>query len=197
MIKSCATISLVPELVGGPWIYWDSIDVSCRKAATVGYDAVELFHRAPDALAEDDLKKALEDNQLSLAAVGTGAGKVMGGLTLTDADAEVRGKALDFIAEMIAFGGKFGAPAIIGSMQGNVPKDVEKEQALDWLAEGLKTLGAKAADAGTFLIYEPLNRYETNLCNTQADGVKLIERSGSDDVRLLADLIEGRQVERR
>ena len=33
MIKSCATISLVPSLKGGPWIYWDSLEDSCAKAA--------------------------------------------------------------------------------------------------------------------------------------------------------------------
>ena len=38
------------------------------------------------------------------------------------------------------------------------------------------------------LIYEPLNRYETNLCNTVADGVKLLEAIQSQNVVLLADL---------
>lgn len=188
MIRSCATVSLVPELKGGPWIYWDAIGESCRRAAAIGFDAVELFHRAPDALPAEQLERVLNDNGLSLAGVGTGAGKVLRGLTLTDPDAAVRKKAREFIADMIAFGATFGAPAIIGSMQGNAASPAEREQTLDWLAEGLGELAGRAADLGTRLIYEPLNRYESNLVNTQAAGVDLVNRSGSDNVFLLADL---------
>ena len=38
------------------------------------------------------------------------------------------------------------------------------------------------------LIYEPLNRYETNLCNTLAAGVQLLEGMHDRQVVLLADL---------
>ena len=75
---------------------------------------------------------------------------------------------------MIAFGARFGAPAIIGSMQGNVEPGIEREQALEWLAEGLNHLGKHAENQGVTLIYEPLNRYETNLINTLADGAEFI-----------------------
>ena len=44
-------------------------------------------------------------------------------------------------------------------------------------------------DAGKVpLIYEPLNRYETNLCCNMAAGVELIQSSGATNVKLLADL---------
>ena len=38
------------------------------------------------------------------------------------------------------------------------------------------------------LIYEPLNRYETNLCCNMAAGVKLLQSSDATNVKLLADL---------
>ena len=38
------------------------------------------------------------------------------------------------------------------------------------------------------LLYEPLNRYETNLINTVDDGCLLLDRLSTGDVRLLADL---------
>ena len=69
---------------------------------------------------QEKQKKELEKNDIALAAVGTGAGKVLKGLTLTDPDAEIRNEAISFISEMIRFGSEFGAPASIGSMQGNV-----------------------------------------------------------------------------
>ncbi len=38
------------------------------------------------------------------------------------------------------------------------------------------------------LLFEPLNRYETNLINCLADGVALLRSLASDNVSLLADL---------
>jgi sugar phosphate isomerase/epimerase len=188
MIKSCVTISLVPSLAGGPWIYWDELEISIAKAANLGFDAVELFTASPDAVDLDELFALLEKYEITLAAVGTGAGKVLKGLSLTSSEKKIRHKACEFITEMIAFGAHFGAPAIIGSMQGNVEKGIERAQAIQWLTEGLRELGQKAADLGVDLIFEPLNRYETNMINTLGDGVNLLESQKIDNVYLLADL---------
>ncbi|WP_411028735.1 TIM barrel protein, partial [Salmonella sp. s59944] len=84
--------------------------------------------------------------------------------------------AITFIQDMIMFGAAVNAPAIIGSMQGNVPAGMEREQVLDWLAEGLITLSGFAKENGVFLIYEPLNRYETNLINRLDDGVQFLSK---------------------
>ena len=197
MIKPCVTISLVPSLSGGPWIYWDELEVSISKAKSAGFDAVELFTPAPpgvgftasaDAVNPDALARLLDEHNIKLAAVGTGAGRVLHGLHLASPDEKIREKARDFISAMIGFGARFGAPAIIGSMQGSLEEGVEREQALTWLAEGLNELGPKAAEYGVNLIFEPLNRYETDLINRLRDGVELIKSLSCSNVFLLADL---------
>lgn len=187
-MKSCVTIALVPTISTGPWIYWNDLESSLQKAAALGFDAVELFTASADAISADHLKDRCLHYGLSVGAVGTGAGKVIHGLTLTDPDPVVRSKAVVFIQEMIAFGGRVGAPAIIGSMQGNVFPGIAREQALEWLADGLTTLANVAEAQGVSLIYEPLNRYETNLINCLADGVAFLDRLPTRNVKLLADL---------
>ncbi|MFV8227008.1 sugar phosphate isomerase/epimerase family protein, partial [Christiangramia aquimixticola] len=109
------------------------------------FDGVELFTRSGTDLDANHLKQRLDHYGLQLAAVGTGAGKVLHGLTLTDPDAAIRQKAIDFIAEMISFGAQFDAPAIIGSMQGNVLPSGNREETFKLLAEGLEVLGKHAA----------------------------------------------------
>ena len=188
MIKSCATIALVPLIKSGPWIYWDHLEQSMAHATSLGFDAVELFTASADALDVTATQLLLEKYQLQIAAVGTGAGKVIHGLTLTDPEEAVRKKAIDFIEKMISFGAHFQAPAIIGSMQGNIMAGVEREQAMGWLAEALHHLGNHAASQGVQLIYEPLNRYETNLINTISDGVSFLKAHQIKHVGLLADL---------
>jgi hypothetical protein len=61
MIRSCVTISLVPSLKGGPWIYWDALEVSIPKAKEVGFDGVELFTASADAVDSDELFGLLDE----------------------------------------------------------------------------------------------------------------------------------------
>ncbi|MHC4585785.1 MAG: TIM barrel protein [Planctomycetota bacterium] len=188
MIKSCATITLVPEIKTGPWIYWESPDISIPKAAKLGFDAVELFTASADAVNPEELEQLCAANEIKIAAVGTGAGRVLNGWTLTSPDENIRQKGVAFISEMVTFGARFGAPAIIGSMQGNVEPGIERPQALAWLAKGLNELGSRAQEQGVRLIYEPLNRYETNMFNQLGTGADFLETLDIGNVVLLADL---------
>ena len=188
MIRSAVTVSLVNEARGGPFVFWDDFAAACRKAAELGFDAVELFAPQPEAVPSRDIRRLLDEHGLSLAAVGTGAGWVVQRLQLCDPDKETRERAKSFIRSMIDYGGPFAAPAIIGSMQGRWSNEVDQPTAIGYLTDALNDLGEHAEQYGIPLIYEPLNRYETNLVTSIADGVRLMERCSNDNVRLLADL---------
>jgi sugar phosphate isomerase/epimerase len=187
-MRSAVTISLVPEARGGPFVFWDDLPAGIRRAGEVGFDAVEVF--PPDAGAVDPavLGPLLSASGLKLAAVGTGAGWVKHKLRLTDPDADVRRRAVAFVRGIVDAAGALGAPAIIGSMQGRWGDGVGREQAMAWLAVALRDLGEHARRLGVPLLYEPLNRYETNLASDLASGVRLIQGAGCDNVKLLADL---------
>ena len=188
MIRSSVTISLIPEAKGGPFVFWGDLAAHCARAAQLGFDAVEIFAPSPEALANPSVKQALAGNKLSLAAAGTGAGWVLHRLTLTHPEAATRTRAREFVGQMIDAAGALGASAIIGSLQGRFDGAVTREQALEWLADGLNELGERAARHHVSLLYEPLNRFETNLVNTLADGVSLLNWLKTRNVRLLADL---------
>lgn len=187
-MKSCATISLVPSLAGGPWIYCDGLKKAVADAAAAGFDAVELFVDDPNSIPVDELRAELQCKQLKLAAVGTGAGKVLHGWTLTDPNPEIRERAREYIVRMIRFGTQFDAPAIIGSMQGWVTKGVERQRCLDWLAKGMEEMTAIARDHGVELFYEPLNRYETNVFNRIGDASSFLTERQLRGALVLADL---------
>ena len=188
MIKSCVTISLVEEARGGPFVYWDDLGDGIRHAQQLGFDAVEVFAPSADAIPEGQLHYLLEQTGLQLAAVGTGAGWVVRRLSLTDPQASRRDEARAFIRSMIDFGGAHNAVAIIGSMQGRHGDGVDRDCALGYLRDALEELGEYAAQYNVPLIYEFLNRYETNLVNTVSEGVKLLEQLSTQNVKLLADL---------
>lgn len=187
-MKSCITISLVEEARGGPFVLWDGLERSIAFAGELGFDAVEIFSPGVESLDADSLGKQLDAAGVKLAALGTGAGWVKRGLQLADADGNKREQAKKFVRDLIDLAGSFEAATIIGSMQGRSDNVVSPESARAYLCEALEDGGTHATKYNVPLLYEPLNRYETNQCNTVAAGVELLESLATDNVQLLCDL---------
>jgi len=196
-LRTAVTVCLVAEARRGPFVFHaaDSeempggLEAACRVAAEAGFDAIELFPAdGGAAFPTAELRRLLPAHGLTLAAVGTGAGWVAHGLHLCDCDAAARARARGFIATVIDAAAEFNAPAIIGSMQGRASPEVPRATALDLLADALGELGQRAAGRGQPLLYEPLNRYETDLFNQQAAAAEWLAGRGLAQVRLLCDL---------
>lgn len=183
-MKTAITLSQVPEALAGPFVLRSPLPEAFSTAAAMGFDAVELFLPGPDFISVAEVKALAALHDLSIAAVGTGAGMLCHGLSITDASAEKRELAMDFVSSMIDFGGQLNAPAILGSMQGRRSHD----GALDQLALALRRFGKQAAQYHIPFIYEPLNRYETDFFNQLAEASNWIEYHALENVRLLADL---------
>ncbi|MEY2599509.1 MAG: hypothetical protein RLZZ142_1768 [Verrucomicrobiota bacterium] len=186
-MKSAITVSLVPEARGGPFVFWDGLEAAFERAAALGFDAVEIFPSGPEAVEGARIEGLRQRTGLAVAAIGTGAGWVKHKLHLCSPESAVRGRARRFVAEMIEVAAAQGAPAILGSMQGRVEAGVERAQALDWLEEALREASELARQAGQTFLYEPLNRYETNLFNRQQEAAHFLEERGLSGVGILAD----------
>ena len=187
-MRSAITVSLVPETKSGPFVFTDGLVDACVRAAELGFDALEIFPPAGSALNVAEVSTMIARHQLDIAAVGTGAGWVVQKLTLTHPDAAVRLQARDFIRGIIDVAAQWAAPAIIGSMQGRWEGGVTRERALGYLGEALNDLGEHAAGQRVPLLYEPLNRYETNLFNRLGDTAAWLHSLRTQNVRILADL---------
>ena len=194
-MHAAITICLVPEARQGPFVCHGladdadhGLEAGCRMAAELGFAAVEIFPESAETFPRAALRRLLAAAGLGLAAVGTGAGWLKHKLHLCHADPAVRERARDFIGAIVDVAGECGAPAIIGSMQGRSEGEVSREAALEHLAAALRGLGERAARHGQVLLYEPLNRYETNLFNRQADAAGFLDRCDSPSVQLLCDL---------
>src|SRR5262245_40373513 len=187
-MRSAITVALVPEMRGGPFVFSDGLAEGCAKAAGHGFDAVEVFPESAYSLDVGGLKALLAKYHLKIAAIGSGAGWVKHRLHLTDPGVAVRRRAREFIAAIIDCAGSFGAPAIIGSMQGRWGDGVTRAQALAWLGDGLAALPPRAAAHCMPLLYEPLNRYESNLLNRVDDALSFLKPLRAQNVKLLCDL---------
>lgn len=188
MLRCSVTISLVPQIKGGPFVFTQDLAKSCKKAAEAGFQAVEILVGEAEALKEELLQTALSENNLQLAALGTGAGYVVYRRHLSSPSPEIRRKASEFVRNCVDLAAPFGAIVIIGSMQGRVESGIERPAAMVWLGEELRQLGKYAKERGIKIALEPLNRYETDLINRLAEGQEFIVSQRIEGVYLLADL---------
>lgn len=156
-----------------------------RSAKELGFVGIEIFPPGPEYFQSVDAAMLAKSFGLQIAAIGSGAGWVKHKLSMADADSQVRCRAIEFLLSMLDAATQLEAPLIIGSMQGRSGPEVGKPQAKQYLREGLEQLDHRARQIGGRILYEPLNRYETDQCNTLAQGSAMIR--GLHCTKLLAD----------
>jgi sugar phosphate isomerase/epimerase len=187
-MRSAVTVSLVPEAKGGPFVYWHGLEDACAQATALGFDAIEIFPSNAHTIDVAAIRELVAKHGLAVAALGTGSGWVVNRWSLTNSDCATRAQARAFILAMIDKAAALGAPAILGSMQGRWEGEVSREQALEWLGEALEEFGARAAELGQTFLYEPLNRYESNLFNRTPDAAAWLRALKTQGIRILSDL---------
>lgn len=164
-----------------------SLETNFAKVAALGYQGVELAIRDPRLVDLDGLADLAEKYKLRVPAIGTGQAWGEEGLSFTDPDPAVRQAAIERIQNHIPVAARFGAVIIIGLIRGLVRPGIEHSQAMDWLIEALQACSQAASTAGVRLALEPINRYETTLINSAAQGLELIAAVRAENFGLLLD----------
>jgi sugar phosphate isomerase/epimerase len=163
------------------------LETNLAHIATIGYDGVEFAIRDPRLVDLDNLEALVSKFNLRVPAIGTGQAWGEEGLSFTDPDPQIRKQAIERIKSHIPAASRFGAVIIIGLIRGIVKPGVDSAQAMDWLVAALRECSQAARLHGIRLALEPINRYETTLINTVAQGLELIDRVGADNFGLLLD----------
>nr|MBC7243876.1 sugar phosphate isomerase/epimerase [Chloroflexota bacterium] len=159
---------------------------NAAKMAHLGYDGVELAVRDPSLLDVTHVQQVLCRLHLEVPAIGTGQAYGEEGLSFTDPQEKVRRRAVERVKKHIDFARTLQAMVIIGLIRGQVQKGISREQAMEWLITALAEC-AQYAMPNVHLVLEPLNRYETNLINTVAEGLECIQTIGAGNIGLLFD----------
>lgn len=155
--------------------------------AGLGYEGVELAIRNPDEIDYPKINKLINKFTLTVPAIGTGQAWGEENLSFSDPDESIRTQAIQRIIAHIPEAALLKAKIIIGLIRGKTQPGVSCEQAIEWIVEGLKLSAQAAAIQGVCLCLEPINRYETDLVNTVAEGLDLINQIGMDNMGLLLD----------
>ena len=160
---------------------------SIRKAAQIGYDAVELHVADPGLVDMREVGAALQATDLGMSSIGTGLAWVRDGLSLTSRDKDIRRLAIARLQDFIHLGAEFGSVVIIGLMKGLVKEAKDRTEYDRHLSEALNACLPVARDCGATLVLEAMNRYESDTLNTIEECVRTIEKFDSANLKLHID----------
>jgi sugar phosphate isomerase/epimerase len=156
------------------------------KATALGYDGVELMVLDPTQLDAGEIAGALDARGLSACAIGTGAQFLVDKLTLLAAEPATEQRAFERFVRLAGFAAEVGSPLVtIGSFRGKLAWG--GAGARGRLLETLRRCAEQAAAQGVRVALEPLNRYESDIVNTAAEGMALAEEIGHPAFGLLLD----------
>ncbi len=156
-----------------------------RKIRSLGYDGVELAVRDPDTLDVPLLQSLIAAQRLAVPALGTGQVYGEDGLSFSHPQEEIRRRAIERVRAHIRLAHELRALVIIGLIRGKRTTDIAADQAEQWVTEALRECAAE--NEAVRLAVEPINRYETDLINTVASALDLLEGVRMENVGLLLD----------
>jgi sugar phosphate isomerase/epimerase len=162
-------------------------EANVAKIAGWGYNGVELAVRDPSLVHADELEKVIASHGLVVPAIGTGQAWGEEGLSFTSDDPKVREAAIERISSHVPLAAHLDAIVILGLIRGITPEGQSHQQSMEHLVEAIRRCAAAAEGTNVRFALEPMNRYETDLVHTAADGLDLIERVGADNFGLLLD----------
>ncbi|HET6948336.1 MAG TPA: 5-keto-L-gluconate epimerase [bacterium] len=156
-----------------------------RMAANLGYEGVELAIRDPRTVDARAIERTLRDSGLVTPAIGTGQAFLKEGLSLSDPDEGIRARAIERMETHIHLAARFGAAVIIGLLRGRISGN--RAATASRLDASLHTLLPVAEREKVSILFEPINRYETDLLARVEDVLAVVDRMGSPALGVLAD----------
>ncbi len=170
-----------PDLLSGK-TFEDRI--ICSKE--YGFDAVEIWG---EGLADrlEEVKKIIKKHDVEVSAVCSGfRGNLLG------ATKEVRILAFEDMKALLTMAGELGAQGMIMAPQKPCVPSMEPyktsfEMEMEMFIEFMGRLSDHAIKAGTHVLIEPVNRYETHLFNRVDQAVDICKKVGSEGLKIIAD----------
>lgn len=169
-------------------VFRDRLDVSIRKAALLGYDAIELALSHAGQANQQQLKTLLGDHGLHLAAISTGRVFAESRVWMTHPDSSVRQKAVSILKGLIEVAAAFNSRVNIGRSRGYIHPEDTYETAEGRFLDCLRECADFAAPLGVEILLEPVNRYEINFLNCVQDAISLLKKAQLPNVRIMPDV---------
>ena len=155
-----------------------------RKAADLGFDAVELPLMDPRRLDSREIRSVLHDTNLAVCC-GTGLGPSN---DVSSIDPYIRKLGLLHLLDCLSLAKEVGSASLGGvlhSAWGKRERITEDQR--KWSADILGQVASRASQLGMTISLECINRYESSFLNTVQQGLHMLQLIGMDNVGLHLD----------
>lgn len=170
-----------------PLVIRGNLEQGIARAAQWGYDGIELHLTDSNAVDKKAVISALRANNISLTSIGTGPSYSQQGIFLTSPVPETRREAIRRMMGHIRFGADTGAVVIIGLMKGQKRDCTDAGLYMEYFYDGMETCMREAKRLGVRLVFEVIDRFESDWLNTVDEGLELLKALGSDSLLLHLD----------
>ena len=167
------------------------LDETIRRIAAIGFDGIDIWGGRPHAYRRDlsekeigFLRKLLSDADLAVASFIPAQFRYP--TCLCSPNETIHRDSVTYICESIETAAALGAP-IVSVCPGHSLFGQSREDAWGRLCESLDTICGYAAQCGLRIAVEPADKYETDLINTTAEAMKLIEELEHENLGVLLD----------
>lgn len=175
-------ISSAPEAPKtAPILLTGDVIENLRKAASLGYDAIEVHTRENVSLNYEAIGKVMDETGVRIAQIITGRLCTEGGCTLMDDAPYIMEAAIEGMKKYVDMASKVGANLVVGWVRGKVPAGGSRDKYMKRLGENLKILNDYGKERDVALNLEVINHYEINTFNTQAETLDFIEEYDLDN----------------
>jgi len=181
------------------WIYGDEpFENTCRRLHEGGCNGIELVGE-PDRYDPEKVKQLTSQHGLEVTSVLSWCIWPMENRDLAHARPDIRQKAIKYICNNIDLAAAVNAPAVIviptpsgrAEPHGNHDHAAAWQEAAarewDYAVEAVKETARYAATKDITIAVEPINRFETFLVNSAAQGIKFINDVAEPNVKLHLD----------
>ena len=183
-----------------PLLFSGDLYRGMQSIKELGYRGVELSLLDSQAIDQNRVLQNIRELGLEVYAIATGQTYYTDGFSLYGPTEEKRQMTIERLKGHIDFASRLNSTVIIGGIRGTIDA---QGPTFDELQEkgslALKACVRYAEKKGIILLLEPINRYETNVVNTLAEGSDVIKKIGSTHLKLLPDTfhmnIEERSLE--
>ena len=163
----------------------EGLEMALENSAICGYRTIEFAYLKPEKFDLDRLARKAQSLDMEI-------GVTMGLSPDCDVSSEDKAtvqKGQKMLADAVKAVRDLGGNKLGGILYSAHTKYRSQPTKRGWKnsAEAIARTGEVAKAANVDLVLEVVNRFETNLINTAAQGLKFIEETGSDHVRLHLD----------
>ncbi len=163
----------------------EDLEMALEKSAEHGYRYIEFAYLKPELFKLDRLAKKSQE-------LDVGIGVTMGlpvdsDVSSEDKDIVTKGKRT--LASAVSAVRDLGADKLGGILYSAHTKYDQPPTIIGWnhAVEAIAQTGELAKDSEVDLVLEVVNRFESNLLNTTAQGLKFISETGGDNIMLHLD----------